>query len=172
MEQLSFTRRSALATWRSGNPLALPLITTTEYIFVRSETRATPRRSKRSSSVPQVLHASREPVELRDDDRLHIAGVNQSEQPCHAGTVQALGRLTAIDDDVDQPRCGPPPWPNRFSLSLEAEILVALNRQIIAAFCGIAGPYHFRNFRSSQAAGSELGLTNRISPSSCAKSSS
>jgi|HubBroStandDraft_6_1064221.scaffolds.fasta_scaffold362161_2 hypothetical protein len=43
-------------------------------------------------------------------------------------------------------------WP-----SMEAEVLGALNRQIIGAAYGIADPYHFRNFRSSETAGSELG---------------
>ena len=31
-----------------------------------------------------------------------LASVNQREQPCHAGTVQALGGFSAIDDDVEQ----------------------------------------------------------------------
>jgi hypothetical protein len=30
------------------------------------------------------------------------SGVNQCEQPCHAGTIQALGGLAAVHDDVDQ----------------------------------------------------------------------
>jgi hypothetical protein len=50
----------------------------------------------------QILHASREPIELRDDDRLDFASVNQCEQARHAGAVQALGGLAAIDDNVDQ----------------------------------------------------------------------
>ena len=50
----------------------------------------------------QILHASGEPIGLRNDDRLHFAGVNQREQPCHSGAVQALGGLAAIDDAVDQ----------------------------------------------------------------------
>jgi hypothetical protein len=52
--------------------------------------------------VHRSFTLSREPVELRDDDRLHFPGINERKQSCHAGAVQVLGGLSAIDDNVDQ----------------------------------------------------------------------
>ena len=49
----------------------------------------------------QVLHAAGEPVELGDDHRLHLALIDQREQPLHAGPVQVLRRLAAVHDQLD-----------------------------------------------------------------------
>lgn len=61
---------------------------------------ATPRRSKRFSSSQKILHAAREPIELRNNDGLHVACINQREQALHAGTIRALSRLAGFHDDV------------------------------------------------------------------------
>jgi len=50
----------------------------------------------------QVLDTASEPVELRNDDGFHFSGVHQRGQPGHAGPVQALGGLAALDDDLTQ----------------------------------------------------------------------
>ena len=67
-----------------------------------TDTRATPRPLEALQQRAQILHAPREPIELSDDHRLYIAGINEPEQPRHTRTVQALGGLSAVDDDVDQ----------------------------------------------------------------------
>src|SRR6202521_2264863 len=67
-----------------------------------TNTNATPRRSKRSRSSHRSFTLPGEPVQLGDDDGLYLAALHHREQPGHAGPVQALGRLTAFDDDVAQ----------------------------------------------------------------------
>jgi hypothetical protein len=88
----------------------------------------------------QILHASGEPVELRDDYGLHFASVNQREQPRHAGTVQALRGLSAIDGDVDQlGGVDHGHGPNLLRLSLEGDAVVRL---LVCGNTNVADGFH------------------------------
>ena len=48
------------------------------------------------------FHASGEPVQLRNDDGIHRAGIHQGQKPRHAGTVQGLRGLARVNDDFRQ----------------------------------------------------------------------
>src|SRR5262249_14958479 len=50
--------------------------------------------------LAQVLYASREPVELRNNDGFHVASVDHGEKLAYAGPIKGLGGFAALHNDV------------------------------------------------------------------------